>query len=184
MENSTTVTEVLKAKLSQSLGPFQTPKLSCVEFNKPVLSFDCTWDLKPLVWTHFAHRLFLMIIHIFYWCLRPKIKFSNDKNSALVHVIVELDVIANLIKYSWNANLAWSGTKNLLICIRFDVWLWFNLINKLPYYHIISYHIICTCICQIIYSVWCCKMHYYINKYFSILFCFCMASYFSKLSLD
>ena len=71
------------------------------------MSFDCAWDLSQdkmfsiiiwgwhrskedtfhkslrlLVMTTFAHRLFLMIIQIFYWCLRPKIKYSNYKNSA------------------------------------------------------------------------------------------------------
>ena len=42
---------------------------------------------KPLVRTTFVHWLFLMIIQIFYWCLRPKIKFSNHKNSPSVYVI-------------------------------------------------------------------------------------------------
>ena len=45
------------------------------------------FKFRPLVRTTFAHSLFLMIIQIFYWCLRPKIKFSNNKNSASVHVI-------------------------------------------------------------------------------------------------
>ena len=35
-----------------------------------------------------AHRLFLMIIKIFYWCLRPKINFSNDKILASMCIII------------------------------------------------------------------------------------------------
>ena len=51
-----------------------------------------------------AHRLFLVIIKIFYWCLRPKINFSNHKNLASMCMLYslsclnKLDFITNLIK--------------------------------------------------------------------------------------